>query len=328
MERKLRVLISNQGDNVIRMILSRIGFAIPVLFVMTFLTFFLASLVPGNAALVILGPSATAEQVQQLNDQLGLDQPLLVQYWTWLTNALHGDLGTSLYTGQPVLETIQDRFWPTVALAGIAAVLSALIGATIGVVAALRGGGLSRGLDTAAMLGISLPNFWIALLLIVIFAGKLRLLPAIGYTSPTEDVGQWIRHLILPVAALTLAGIALIAKQTRDAFTDALSRDFMRFMQANGFSRASLIFRHGLRYASVPMSAAFVVTFINFFHSTATLEVIFAIPGMGAETAQSTTSHDLAVILGVVLVYTLVTVIVTVLADILYASLNPKVGLR
>lgn len=310
------------------MILSRVGFAIPVLFVMTFLTFFLASLIPGNVALVILGPSATAEHVQQLTKQLGLDQPLLVQYWTWLQHAVRGDLGSSIYTGQPVIDMIASRFWPTVSLAGIAAILSGLIGCTVGVVAALRGGALSRALDVVAMLGISLPSFWIALLLIVVFAGRLHLLPAIGYTPPSDDPGQWVRHLVLPVAALTVAGIALVAKQTRDAYSEALSRDFMRFMQANGISRASLIFRHGLRHASVPIAAAFVVTFINFFHSTATLEVIFAIPGLGSQTALSTTNHDLAVILGVVLVYTLVTVGVTLLADLLYAALNPKVGLR
>jgi peptide/nickel transport system permease protein len=310
------------------MILSRIAFAIPVLFVMTFLTFFLASLIPGNVALVILGPSATAERVTELTASLGLDRPIFEQYLRWLSDALHGDLGTSIYTGEPVLKTIGQRFWPTMTLSLVAAIVSGLIGIVIGVYAALRGGFLSRALDTLGMLGIALPNFWIALLLIVLFSGTLGLLPAIGYVKPTDDVGGWIQHLILPVGALTLAGIALVAKQTRDAYSDALSRDFMRFMQANGVSRSSLLYRHGLRHASVPIVASVVITFINFFSATATLEVIFAIPGLGAQVALSTTNHDLSVLQGVVVTYTIVTIVVTLLADIVYSLLNPKVGTR
>lgn len=311
-----------------RLILSRVAFAIPVLFVMTFLTFFLASLIPGNPAVVILGPSATADSVAKLNTELGLNQPIFVRYFSWLGHAFSGDLGTSIFTGQPVWAIIQTRFGPTVALAGLGALVSGIIGCVIGVYAALRGGALSRALDTIAMLGIALPNFWIALLLIVVFSGRLDLLPAIGYVQPSDDFGGWIQHLVLPVAALGIAGIALVAKQVRDAYSEALSRDFMRFMQANGVSRASLVFRHGLRHASVPIVAAFAVTFINFFHSTATLEVIFAIPGLGAQVALSTTNHDLAVLQGVVVVYTIVTVLITLIADILYARLNPKVGIR
>ncbi len=311
-----------------RMLLSRFAFAILVLFVMTFLTFFLASLIPGNVALVILGTSATTERVEELTQALGLDRPLFQQYLDWMAAALQGDLGSSIYTGESVAKTVAVRFWPTLSLAGLATLVSAVVGCAIGIYAALRSGVISRLLDTIAMLGIALPNFWIALLLIVLFAGQLRLLPAIGYVSPSTDVRGWAAHLILPVAALSLAGVALIAKQTRDAFSEALSRDFMRFLQANGLSRSSLIFRHGARYASVPVTAAIAVTFINCFSSTATLEIVFAIPGLGSQVALSTANHDLGVLQGVVLVYTLVIVLVTLIADIVYMLLNPKVGIR
>ncbi|MBM7473680.1 ABC transporter permease [Subtercola frigoramans] len=310
------------------MILSRVAFAIPVLFVMTFLTFFLASLIPGNVALVLLGPSATVESVQALTRDLGLDKPVLVQYFSWVGNALHGDLGKSIYTGDTVSHIVLQRFWPTLSLALLAAVVSAIIGISLGLFAAIKGGALSRILDTLGMVGIAVPGFWIALLLIVVFSGQLRLLPAIGYENPSEDFWGWIRHLILPVSAMALAGIALIAKQTRDAFSEALSRDFIRFLQANGVPRRSLLFRHALRYASVPIVAAFAVTFINFFSATATLEIVFAIPGLGSQVATATANHDLSVLQGAVLAYTIVTVVTILLADIIYSLLNPKVGTR
>jgi peptide/nickel transport system permease protein len=312
----------------VRMILSRVAFAIPVFIVMTFLTFFLASLIPGNVALVLLGPSATTESVAELTKSLGLDKPVIVQYIDWIGAALRGDLGTSVYSGDLVSRIVEQRFWPTLSLSALGLVVSAIIGIALGMYAAIRGGALSRVLDTLGMFGIAVPGFWIALLLIVVFSGQLRLLPAIGYDRPSDDFGGWIEHLILPVAALALGGIALIAKQTRDAFTEALSRDFVRFLQANGVPPRSLLFRHALRYASVPIVAALAVTFINFFSTTATLEIVFAIPGLGASVATATSNHDLSVLQGVVLVYTIVTVVVTLLADIVYSFLNPKVGTR
>jgi peptide/nickel transport system permease protein len=311
-----------------RLILSRVAFAIPVLFVMTFLTFFLASLVPGNAAIVILGQDATPDKIAALNEQLGLDKPLVEQYVSWIAGAFQGDLGTSLYSGEPVTKLVGQRFFPTFWLALLAALVSGVFGILFGVYAAIKGGALSRFLDGVGMLGISLPNFWIALLLIVIVSGQLGLLPSLGYVAPEDDFAGWVEHMVLPVAALGIAGIALIAKQARDAYADALSRDFMRFMQANGISRGSLILKHGMRYASVPMVAAVSVTFINFFGATAALEQIFAIPGLGSAVARGTLSHDLTQVQGIVLVYTIVIVAATLLTDIVYALLNPKIGTR
>lgn len=311
-----------------RLILSRIAFAIPILFVMTFLTFFLASLIPGNAAIVILGQDATQDSIDALNASLGFDKPILVQYFEWISAAVRGDLGTSLYSGEQVTRVLGQRFMPTFWLALLATAVSGILGVVFGVFAAIKGGIISRFLDGVGMLGISLPNFWIALLLIVIVSGQLKLLPAIGYTAPEDDLGDWLRHLILPVAALGLAGIALIAKQARDAYADALSRDFMRFMQANGIGRTSLILKHGLRYASVPIVAAISVTFINFFGATAALEQIFSIPGLGSAVARATLNHDLSQVQGIVLAYTVVIVVVTLITDVVYSILNPKIGTR
>jgi peptide/nickel transport system permease protein len=312
----------------VRLILSRVAFAIPVLFIMTFLTFFLASLIPGSAAIVILGQDATPEKIAALNSQLGLDKPILIQYADWIGGALRGDLGTSLYSGDPVTKIIGQRFLPTLSIGLLSTIVAAVVGISIGVLAALRGGPLSRALDVIAMLGLALPNFWVALLLIVVISGQWHLLPSIGYTPITQDPGDWLRHMILPIASLGLAGTALVAKQSRNAYSDALSRDFMRFLQANGIPRRSLIFRHGMRHASVTIAAAVSVNFINLFGATAALEQIFAIPGLGSAVAGGTLNHDLTIVQGSVLVYTLVIVVVTLLTDVLYVFLNPKVAAR
>ena len=312
----------------IRTIATKAAFAVVVLFIMTFLTFFLASLIPGNAATTILGQDATPERIAELNSALGFDQPLFAQYLDWITSALRGDLGSSLYTGESTLSVLQQRFWPTFWLATIGAAVSGVIGVAFGMFAAVRGGRASRVLDLVGILGISLPNFWIALLLISIVAGNLGLLPALGYNSPSDDLGGWASHLVLPVTTLALGGIALVAKQTRDAYGDALSRDFMRFLQANGFPTRALLFTHGLRYASVPIVSAISITFINMFGSTAAIESVFAIPGYGSIVTTATLNHDLALVQGVVLAYTVVIVIATVFSDVIYALLNPKIGTR
>jgi peptide/nickel transport system permease protein len=309
----------------VRLIATRIAISIPVLFIMTILTFFLASLVPGDAATTILGQDATPERIALLNAELGLDRPVYVQYWDWLTGIFRGDLGSSLFSGEPVTRLLGQRFWPTFWLATFAALVSAVVGVTFGVVAAIKGGWPARVLDALGMLGVSLPNFWLALLLIVFFAGTLRLLPAVGYTAPQDDFGAFLTRLVLPVTALSVAGVALIAKQSRESMAEALSRDFMRFLQANGVPRRRLIFKYGLRYASIPILATVSATFVGHISGTVTLESVFAIPGMGSMVARATTNGDLSVIQGAVLLFTAVILVVNILTDIIYTFLNPKV---
>lgn len=308
-----------------RLILNRLAIVIPVLVVTTALAFFLVSLIPGDAATVILGQEATPERIEALNHQLGLDQPFRVQYANWLVGLFHGDLGSSIYTGEPVLDTITSRVWPTLWIALFATLIAAVIGISLGTWAAVRKGAAARVSDFLAMLGISLPNYWIALLLIVLIASRVAWLPTIGYTSAGESFGEWVSHLILPVAALSVAGVAMIAKQTHDSVAEALSRDFMRFMQANGIPRRRLIFKHGLRAAAIPIVSAIAMCFINLFGGTVALEAVFAIPGLGRMVETATIRHDIAVIQGAVLAYTIVVLVVLILSDILYGLLNPKV---
>jgi len=311
-----------------RIIISRIALAIPVLFIVTALSFVLVSFIPGNAATTILGQNATQANIDALNQQLGLNKPLPEQYLGWLGSALHGDFGVSIFTGDPVLQTILTRVGPTLYVVGFATIAAMIIGVAFGIIAAVRGGAIARVLDILGMVGIALPNFWFALLLVVFIAGDLALFPSLGYTDPSVDAGEWISQLVLPVTALAIAGVALIAKQTRDAYVEALSRDFMRFMQANGVSRASLVFNHGLRYAATAIVSGTSSSFINLFGGTVALETIFAIPGLGSLVTQATLQHDLTVVQGAVVAYTLVILLVTLLADVGYRLLDRKAATR
>lgn len=309
----------------LRLILNRIAIAIPVLFIMTVLTFLLVSLIPGDAATVILGTAATPEKIAALNKALGLDQPLWAQYRTWLGHALHGNLGYGIFSGDPVTKTLSQRVLPTVTLGLLATFFAAILGVAAGVWGAVRKGAVARVINTVTMLGISLPNYWIALILVVVVAGAWHWFPAIGYNDPRQSFGGWVSHMVLPVTALAVAGVAIIAKQTYDSVSEALSRDFMRFMQANGIPRRRLIFRHGLRYAAVPIVSAIAACFVNLFGGTVALETVFAIPGLGQSIDVATRTHDISVIQGAVLAYTIVILVTLIISDVLYGLLNPKV---
>lgn len=312
----------------LRMIGGRIALAVPVLFIITALSFVLVSFIPGNAATTILGQNATPQSIQALDTQLGLDKPLPIQYLSWLSAAFHGNLGTSIFTGDPVAATVFGRVMPTLYIAGFATLAAAIIGVVLGTIGAVRGGVIARALDVLGMVGISLPNFWFALILIVFVAGRLGWFPSLGYTAPSANPSMWVSQLVLPVTALAIAGVALIAKQTRGAVVEAMSRDFMRFMQANGISRNSLIYRHGLRYSATAIVSGISSSFINLFGGTVALETIFAIPGLGSLVTTATLQHDLPTVQGTVLVYTIVILIVTLLADICYRLLDRNAASR
>jgi len=303
----------------------RVATALPVLAIMTVLTFLLVSLIPGDAATTILGQDATPERVAALNAELGLDQPLALRYWEWLQAAVTGDLGTSLYTGDQVSGVVLGRVGPTLSIVLASTALAVIIGTCSGFYAALRGGWIARTLDTLGMLGISLPNFWIALLLVAIFAGQFALLPALGYVPIRKDPVDWAAHLVLPVASLTVAGIAMIAKQSRDAVSEGLSREFVRFLEANGVPRWKLLWSHVLRYAAGRIVSVTLATFVNLFGGTVALEAVFAVPGIGSLVATATLQHDLPTVQGAVLAYTVVILVMTIAADLGRAALDPKV---
>ncbi|WP_053208159.1 ABC transporter permease [Jiangella muralis] len=315
-----------------RLITRRLAISAVLLFVISLLTFILQSLAPGDVAETILGSgsgsvgrSYSEEQYQQLRQELGLDQPLLVQYWNWLTSAVLGDLGTSPVSGLDVTAAISSRLPVTLSLVALGTLATAIVGVGLGVVSAVRGGRLGRVVDVLSLLGSALPNFWLALLFMALFAVTLGLLPATGFVSFTDSPQGWAESLVLPVTTLVVAGAATFAKQTRDSMLTALTHDSVRMLRANGASEASIVWRHALRNAAIPVVTLVGLVFIGLFSGAVFIENVFALPGIGRLAVQAANQHDLPVVQGVVVALTLVVIVTNLLVDLTYGWLNPKV---
>lgn len=309
-------------------ILRRIALSIPLLLAVSFLSFALVSLTPGDAAYTVLGSRATPEQLAALRAEMGLDKPLLAQYGTWLANAVQGNFGNSLLTGQPVAEAVTQRLGPTLALVGLTMIVIILTAVPLGMLSAVRRGSLAATIDAVAYVGLAIPNFVLALFAIPIFAVSLRLVPPSGYVPPDVSVGGWIQSLILPVAAVAFGAIGIIAKQTRAAAEDVMKSEFVTVLRANGYRRRSIIWKHILKAASVPIIAYLGVVTVALFGATVLIETIFAVPGLGGLAVQASTQSDIPVIIGVTVVFTVMVVVVNLVLDVLYTVLNPKVSFR
>lgn len=308
-----------------RLIAQRLLLSIPLPFVVSGLTFVLVALTPGDLARTILGGNATQAQYLQLRQQLGLNEPLWTRYWHWLTAAVHGDLGQSATNSASVTSVLNARLGPTLSLVIGSTLVAALLGVMLGVAAAVRAGALGRLIDGFSLLGLALPNFWLGLILIGWFAVDLRMFPVSGYVSPTDSLNAWATSLVLPVVTLAAPGVAIIAKQTRDSMRDAMQRPFMRTLRAAGVSRRSLLFRHALRNAAIPVLTVVGVVFVGALSGTVIAETLFALPGLGGEAVAATTAHDVPLIQGVALYFTFLVIAVNLVIDIAYGYLDPRV---
>lgn len=309
----------------LRILGNRLLLALPLLVFVTALTFFLVSLTPGDPAVVILGQNRAPEEYQRLRVQLGLLDPVPVQYAHWLGTLAHGSLGESIFNNESVVAKLGSRLGVTLSLVTLTALVSSLIGVALGVASALRQGALARAVDVLSLLGIVLPNFWVALVLVAVFAVRLHWFPAIGYVTPSASVSGWLRSLALPVVVLAGPAIGFIAQQTRNAMLDVLDRPFIRTLRAGGVPGRSLIYRHALRNAGIPIITVVGLVFIALLGGTIIAENVFALPGLGGLAVEATGRHDLPVIQGIVLYFTVIVVIVNVAVDLLYAWLNPRV---
>ncbi len=317
----------------LRLIRRRLAMSVTLVFAVSLLTFLLQSLAPGDAAKTILSQrnafgAADPQTYQRLRESLGLDQPILVQYARWLGHAVRGDLGTSPISGLGVGSEIWHRLPVTLSLVLLATVSTAVAGVGLGVLSAVRGGRFGRFVDGVSLLGSAVPNFWLALVLVTLFAVTVPLLPATGYTPLAESPGEWARGLVLPVATLAVPGVAVFAKHTRDAMRETLSREFVTTLRANGASERSVILRHALRNAAIPVVTVAGLTFISLFSGTVFVEQVFAMPGLGGLATEAATQYDLPMVQGVVVVFTVVVVAVNLVVDLAYGWLNPKVRAR
>ncbi len=299
-----------------------------LLFVVSGLTFVLVSLAPGDAAKSILAGQTstyTQEQYENMRVLLGIDQPLHEQYWTWLTNLAHGSLGQDLFSGQEVTEVLAGRIGPSLSIILGTVLVSAVLGVGLGILSAWRGGWLGRVVDTVSLVGFAVPNFWLALVLVELLAVRLTMFPAGGYTDFATDPGAWLASIALPVITLSAGAVAFVAKQTRDSMADVLSREFVTMLRARGLSTRSILVKHALRNASIPVVTMLGLLLVSLLSGTVLVESVFSIPGLGQEAVNATGSHNLPLIAGVAFYFTVVVIVANLLVDLSYRLLNPKV---
>ncbi len=304
--------------------------AASTLAVASVIIFFFIHLVPGDPLYVLLGDTATPDQVEALRTKFGLDQPIILQYFRWVGNVIHGDFGTSIFFQAPVARVILDGAETSILLACITMVWITLIGVPIGVVAAIRHGSwLDQGLSGAAMLLASVPTFWVGLYLILIFAASLGWLPSSGYPSIFEGGGfANLRYLILPSLALAAPNAALILRLTRASMLDVAREDYVRTARAKGIRPFRVVFRHILRNALLAVVSAFGFTFAALISEAVVTETVFALPGIGQLVVQSILRRDYPVIQGIILVIVVLYLVVNLLVDLSYRFLDPRVELQ
>ncbi|MGN6609829.1 MAG: ABC transporter permease [Jatrophihabitans sp.] len=303
----------------------RTALAVPIVLVVATITFFFVQLVPGDPANLVYGISATREQVAALHQQLGIDRPVVDQYVTWLGHLLSGNLGTSFSSGQSVAQVLQQTLPVTLSLSVVATLFTVVLGVPVGMAAAVRGGRIDRTVTSIGSVAMAVPNFWLAAILILAFAVRTRLFPATGYVAFGDSPGQWLSHLVLPVVTIGLAGFGQVAFQTRAAVRDVLSREYVRTLHACGVPRRTILYKHVLRNAAIPVVAVVGLSFGISLGGVVVIEGIFNLQGMGSLMLNSVGNHDLPAIQGAVLAFSILVVLVNLGTDLAVAALNPRV---
>jgi peptide/nickel transport system permease protein len=310
------------------LIARRLLLSVPLVLIVTAISFALMSLLPGSVAETILGTQATPAKVAALDHQLGVDRPLVGQYTHWLRGAVHGDLGTSIADGTPVASTLNAGLDVTLSLVLAALVLAVALGIAIGTYTAVAPGRLSRAVDALALVGLATPSFCVALVLVLVFAVKLHALPAVGYTSLASSASGWARSLVLPATALAVGMVGSVAKQTRASMRETLGRPYIVGLRANGIAEGRIVLKHGLRNAALPVVTVVGLLFVGSLTGAVVIEQVFVLPGLGSALVAATAAHDVPMIQGVALYLALLVVAVNLVVDLAYAALNPRVRRR
>ncbi len=299
---------------------------IPVMILVATATFLLLRMTPGDPVAVLLGPDATVEQIEQLRAELGLNDPIYVQYFRWLSGVARGDLGKSIFLNKPVSDAILERIAPTLQLSLLSSLVAVLIGIPTGVVAATRQGrSLDWGTMLVAMIGISMPTFWLGLNLIFLFAVTLRWLPPQGYQPLTEGLWANLSRMILPAITLGAGPGAFLARMTRSVIIETLAEDYVRTARAKGLRETRVLIRHVLRNGLIPIVTVIGLIFAALMGGAVVTEQVFNIPGIGRLLMQAVLRRDFPLIQGIVLFIAVVYVIINLCIDILYAYLDPRI---
>jgi peptide/nickel transport system permease protein len=307
-------------------IIRRILATIPVMAVVAVFVFALLYLSPGDPAAIIAGDTATVEDIARIRAHLGLDQPIYIQFGTWVWRLLHGDLGISIFTNLPVAKLIEQRLEPTVALSVATLIVSVLAAIPMGVLAAWRAGSwIDRLVMVFAVLGFSVPVFVLAYLLIYVFAIWADLLPVQGYVSITQGFWPFLSHIILPSVALGMIYAALIARITRASMLDVLAQDYIRTAQAKGLANEQVLIGHALKNAAVPIATIIGIGVALLISGVVVTETVFAIPGLGRLTVDAILRRDYPIIQGMILIFSFAYVMVNLLVDLSYTLLDPRI---
>jgi peptide/nickel transport system permease protein len=307
-------------------ILKRIVSMIPVLFLVSVVIFSLIHLTPGDPVVTMLGEEATPEARDRLRAQLGLDRPLPVQYASWILRVMTGDLGRSIRTNQPVAEAIAERLPVTVELAILALAIALAIALPAGIIAATRRGTFADiGSTVMCLLGVSMPNFLLAVFLVYVFSLTLRWLPPIGYTSPTLDLVGNLKGMIMPAVTLGAFAAAATARLTRSTLLEVLGQDYIRTGYAKGLDERAVIRRHAMKNAMIPVVTVVGLQLGNLLGSAIVTETIFALPGVGRLVVDSIYQRDFPLVQGVTLYLAMIFLVVNLIVDMVYAYLDPRI---
>ncbi|MGC9530490.1 MAG: ABC transporter permease [Candidatus Bipolaricaulaceae bacterium] len=305
------------------------GMVVSILLVVT-ITFLLMKLIPGDPAAVLLGPNATPEQIESLRRTWGLDQPLVVQFFKYFSNFFRGDFGQSIFLQEPVMAILGRRAETSVFLGVMALAVVVGLGVPAGILAAIRPNSwVDNSLLLVALAGASIPSFWLGLMLMVVFAGKLHLLPSSGFTSvlATGNLAN-LKSLILPAFSLGFVNAALVARTARSSMLDVLQADYITTAKAKGLGQGRVIVRHALRNAAIPITTVVSFTFAALVSGAVVTENVFALPGIGSLIVQSVLKRDYPVIQGIMLIVAVLYVFLNFVTDLTYASLDPRIRYR
>jgi peptide/nickel transport system permease protein len=299
---------------------------IPVMLVVAVFIFLMLRLTPSDPAAVIAGDNATTEQIAQIRSQLGLDRPMIEQFFIWSGKVLTGDFGESFFFKKTVAALIGERIEPTLSLSLFTIVLAVLIAVPLGVLAAHRQGSwIDRTVMGFSVLGFSMPSFVVGYLLIYLFAVWLDWLPVQGYQRIAEGVGGWVRGLILPSLTLAIIFVALIARMTRTSMLEVLSEDYVRTARAKGQTERKVLFRHALRNAAVPIVTVIGLGIALLIGGVVVTESVFTIPGLGRLTVDAVLARDYPVIQAVILLFSFAYVMINLAVDMAYTVLDPRI---
>ncbi|WP_235739103.1 ABC transporter permease [Nocardioides alcanivorans] len=308
-----------------KLLIRRVLAIIPVLFLVSILAFSLVQLVPGDPAVTLAGDSPSDAQIALIREKLGLDQPLYMQYFSWLGSVLTGDFGISLFSSQPVTEAITQRLPATLSLIVGALAAAIVIGLPLGVISGSQHGRWADRISSVVTaVSLSAPSYVIGLVLIVVLANKMQLFPSTGYVAIEDGIGLWAQHLILPSIALGMVPAAILARQLRSALVGVLAQDYTRTATAKGLPGRVVLLKHALRNAAIPGVTALGTQMAVVIGSTVLIEQIFGIQGLGNLAYNAALQRDIPVIQGVVLTCAVAVQMINLGVDVMYGWLNPK----